>query len=87
MENPLCEPKHHQIVIAFDSNQMIDAIERNTGKIVNRAREDLVFALVSIIQQSLDDSDPKGFLGGMMLVGWESLFNQLAQKDDLFLDV
>ncbi len=77
----------HQIVIEFDSEQMVDAIERNTGKIVNRGREDLMVALVSIIQESISDSDPKGFLGGMMLVGWEHLFNQLQQKDDFFLDV
>ena len=76
-----------RIVIAFDSDQMIDAIERNTGKIVNRTREDLLGLLVAIIQEGISAADPKGFLAGMMIVGWDGLFERLPGSQDLFLDV
>lgn len=76
-----------QIVIAFDSDQMIDAIEKTSGKIVNRNRLDLLAGLVALTQDGIKDSDPKYFLGGMMMMGWENLFAQLPDHDDLFLDV
>ena len=75
------------IVLAFNSDQMIDAIEKTTGKIVDRTRVDLLAGLVAMIQSSIKDSDPKYFLGGMMMMGWDNLFQELPGHDDLFLEV
>lgn len=76
-----------QVVIKFDSDQMFEAIEKNTGKIVNRSRVDLLGLLVATIQEGISDADPKAFLGGMMLMGWDSIFEALPGGQDLFLDV
>ena len=75
------------VVIKFDSDQMIDAIEKNTGKIVDRSRVDLLAGLVAVIQDGIKSADPKYFLGGMMMMGWDQMFEGLPGNQDLFLDV
>lgn len=77
-----------QVVINFDSDGLIDAIEKNSGKIVNRSREDLLGLLVATIQDGITHADPKYFLAGLMMMGWDGLFELMpAGKEDLFLDV